>query len=248
MATGRRARSTDAHAEATGYLAWSRDWAVGIFAVLPLWLAYEGLRLTLAPDERNGAEALVRDSLMMLGPNALVLLRVAFAVTVVCAARSIARRSVPWGRVAMVSVLEGTVYGLMLGPVTGALTLYALEGGAWLVTGGIASDVIGSLGAGIFEEAVFRLGLLSVLALGLVRVARWSGAPEWTAAGVAIVVSAVVFSWFHHLGAGGEPFEFGVFVFRAMAGLVLGVLFVVRGFGICVYTHAAYDLHFYLSR
>ena len=35
----------------TGYFGWSRDPAVGLFAVLPLWLLYEALRLRLAPNE-----------------------------------------------------------------------------------------------------------------------------------------------------------------------------------------------------
>jgi hypothetical protein len=38
-----------------------------------------------------------------------------------------------------------------------------------------------------------------------------------------------------------------VFLFRAVAGVVLGVIFVVRGFAVCVYAHAVYDLHYYLS-
>ena len=44
---------------------WSRDPAVGLFAVLPLWLCYEVLRLTLAPEERNGAELMVSEVSML---------------------------------------------------------------------------------------------------------------------------------------------------------------------------------------
>jgi hypothetical protein len=36
-------------AEDLRYLAWSRDLAVGIFSVLPLWLVYEGLRRRSRP-------------------------------------------------------------------------------------------------------------------------------------------------------------------------------------------------------
>ena len=38
-----------------------------------------------------------------------------------------------------------------------------------------------------------------------------------------------------------------VFVFRTVAGVLLGVLFITRGLGVCVYTHAMYDVFFYLS-
>ena len=48
-----------------------------MLAVVPLWVAYEALRLYLTPDERNGAEALVLSALRLLGPRGLDVLRVA---------------------------------------------------------------------------------------------------------------------------------------------------------------------------
>ena len=63
----------------------------------------------------------------------------------------------------------------------------------------------------------------------------------------ALVLSALVFSLFHHIGPGAEAFTQRIFVFRAMAGLVLGALFILRGFGVCVYAHALYDLHYYVT-
>ncbi len=234
--------------EPTGYLAWSRDPAVGLFAVLPLWLAYEGLRLGLAPDERNGAEALVTDTLGLFGPTALIVLRAVMAAAIAIAAFSILRRGLPWGRVALVSTLEGTCYGLMLGPATGALTVFLLESGhVWLSLDGIAPDLVSSLGAGIFEEALFRLGLLSLLALVFGWLALVFGISVHAGTVVAVLVSAALFSWFHHLGPGAEPFAWNVFWFRAVAGAVLGAMFVLRGFAVCVYAHAVYDVHYYLS-
>ena len=60
-----------------------------------------------------------------------------------------------------------------------------------------------------------------------------------------VIVSALVFSWFHHLC--GEPFDGRRFVFRTMAGVLLGLLMWARGYGVCVYTHTIYNLHFYLA-
>ena len=71
-------------AEPGGYLGWSRDPAVGVFAVLPLWLMYEALRLTLAPAERNGAEALVTDTVSLLGRHAMLVLRSLFVLRGSC--------------------------------------------------------------------------------------------------------------------------------------------------------------------
>lgn len=245
-------RKVQAPSTATGYLAWSRDPAVSLFAVLPLWLLYEGLRLCLTPDEYNGAEALMTQSVGVLGPLASPLLRVAFALTVLGAAFSLWRRRIPWARVAAVIALEGTVYGLMLGPLAAVLAtsshrLLGTGAAGGEPAGDLAADLVASLGAGIFEELVFRLALISVLCLLLARACDALRVSRLPALIVSVAVSAVVFSAFHHLGPGAPPFERGVFVFRAAAGLLLGLLFVVRGFGVVVYTHAVYDIHYYLT-
>lgn len=234
--------------EPQGYFAWSRDPAVGLFAVLPLWLLYELLRLSLTPMERNGAEVLILDALGLMGPGTTAILRVLFLVTVVAAALSILRRQLPWGRVAMVSALEGTVYGLLLGPLAGALAssayrILAVPSPSPKLVG----DLVGALGAGIFEELVFRLFLLSVLALLFVRATQAFSLPRIFALMAAILASALVFAWFHHLPPALEPFTASAFFFRTAAGLILGALFVWRGFGVCVYTHAMYDVHYYLT-
>lgn len=240
-------------AEDLRYLAWSRDLAVGIFSVLPLWLLYEVLRNSLAPEERNGAEAMVGDALLLLGPGAPDALRAIFGVLVIASAVSLLRRQVPWVRIALVGTLEGVVYGLLLGPLTQMLTLQLLEQGALAaasvpVSPTLAADLVGSLGAGIFEETVFRLGLLTVLAFLFGRLCANFSMPPLIGVLVAVVVSGLAFSWFHHVGPGGERFVIETFLFRAVAGVLLGLLFVARGFGVCVYTHAAYDVFFYLTR
>ncbi len=236
----------------SGYFGWSRDPAVALLGVLPLWLLYEILRLFLAPSERNGAEALVTDSLQLLGAHALLVLRIVLGAVVVAAAVSVLRRRLPWARIAAVAALEGSIYGLMLGQVTMIVTRFVLEGVALARGQGSgssvdASDFVGSLGAGLFEEAVFRLVLLSLLALAFTRACEAFSMPRAIGVIGAVIVSAVAFAAFHHIGVGGDPYVPGVFVFRAVAGVALGLLFVSRGFCVVVYTHAIYDVHYYLS-
>lgn len=225
-----------------GYFHWSRDAAVGLFAVIPLWLVYEALRLLLTPAERNGAEILLLQQLGRLSGFAHLALSLGFCALLLAAARSLVRRQVPWLRVAAVIAIEGTVYALMLGPIASALTSSASR---VLAASPLVVNLVGSLGAGIFEELVFRLGLMSALAWLALRATRAWGLPAWTAGAFAVVVSALVFSWFHHLC--GEPYDRTRFLFRTMAGALLGVLMWVRGYGVCVYTHSIYNLYFYLG-
>lgn len=229
-----------------GYLAWSRDPAVGLFSVLPLWALYEVLRLSLTPADRNGAEVWLLREVDQLGWRGMLMLRAAFAVLLLFSAWSLVRRNIPWLRVAAVVALEGTIYGLLLGPSAGALTASAARllelGGA---APSLAANLVGSIGAGIFEELLFRLGLMSALVwIGLRAVAAWS-LPRWSAGCFAVLASALVFAWFHHLC--GEPYERTRFLFRTMAGVLLGLLMWFRGYGVCVYTHTFYDVHFYLT-
>jgi membrane protease YdiL (CAAX protease family) len=220
---------------------------MSLFAVLPLWLAYEVLRLLLAPSERNGAEVLVGQSLRALGPHAVPMMRAIFAVTVLYAAWSLHRRNVPWARVAAVIVLEGTVYGLMLGPLADALVRSSHRVLSLSAGGGLQADLVASLGAGLFEELVFRLALVSILTLLLTRPCEVARLPRSTPVALAVVFAALAFSFFHHVGHGAPPLQRDVFVFRTAAGILLGFLFVVRGFGVAVYTHALYDVHYYLT-
>lgn len=230
-----------------GYFEWSRDPAIGVVAVLPLWLAYEALRLRLTPDERNGAEVILLDALGVFGHDGLAVLRAGFGCLVLAASVSLLRRQIPWLRVGAVSALEGVVYGLMLGPLAGVLASSAgrVLAVAQAARSGLSGDLVGSLGAGIFEEIVFRLGLMSALVWLWLRAAAAFGLPRAAGGVVATVVAAIVFAWFHHLW--GQPFDRAAFLFRCAAGILLGALFWVRGIGVCVYTHAAYDVHYYLT-
>jgi hypothetical protein len=94
------------------------------------------------------------------------------------------------------------------------------------------------LGAGLYEEVLFRLMLLPLLYAAL-RLARLT--PAW-AGGLAVLLSGVAFAAAHHIEFPHEAVPAAVFVFRAAAGVFFAGLFYWRGFGIAVGTHATYDL------
>jgi hypothetical protein len=98
--------------------------------------------------------------------------------------------------------------------------------------------LVGFCGAGLYEEVLFRLLLMPVLAWLLVRLGF---SPSMAAAG-GVLCSAVLFSAAHYVGALGDTFDLYSFTFRTVAGIFFGMLFFVRGFGITAGTHAAYDV------
>ena len=96
-----------------------------------------------------------------------------------------------------------------------------------------------SLGAGIYEELLFRVILVGALSLLARRVFGWS---HRGASILAVVLSAFVFSGFHYIGALGDTLQWSSFIFRFFAGLVFSTMYVLRGFGVTAWTHALYDV------
>lgn len=104
-------------------------------------------------------------------------------------------------------------------------------------------ELIMAAGAGVYEEFIFRLTFISLIALVFIDIFEL---PKDAVIVGAVIVSAVLFSLYHFsLGpvAGNERFAIGPFLFRATAGVYLGTLYVLRGFGVAVGAHAIYNMY-----
>ena len=107
--------------------------------------------------------------------------------------------------------------------------------------------LVSFVGAGIYEETLFRLLLLPAAYYCLSAV----GVPSVISMTIAMTLSALAFSSAHYIGPMADEFVWFNFIFRWLAGLFFATVFVLRGFGIAVGAHAAYDilvgvLHFQL--
>ncbi len=98
--------------------------------------------------------------------------------------------------------------------------------------------LVGFLGAGLYEETLFRLTLVP----GIYGILRLLQAPTIVAGTIAVTGSSLLFSMAHHAGSPGEAFTWFAFIFRWLAGVFFAWVFVVRGFGVAVGTHTAYDI------
>jgi membrane protease YdiL (CAAX protease family) len=99
------------------------------------------------------------------------------------------------------------------------------------------SDLIYALGAGIYEELLFRLIGIAILHFILREVLAL---PRHVCELTAIGVTALLFSLYHFSEA--NPFNVRRFVFYLLAGVYLACVYIYRGFGIVVGTHAMYDV------
>jgi hypothetical protein len=244
----------------TGYLAATRHpWACVLF-VLPLLLFYEvGLYLlgpTPPEDLRNGADAWLRGILQHVGISPIygapvLLLGVLFvwnlwrrddrpgACLGVCLGMAVESAAFALCLLCLSQLLFPLLQ--MVGNLleTPAARLVGLVSGAAANTPEFAwEQVVGYVGAGIYEETVFRLLFFS----GLVALFLLMDMPRTLTLVLAGVASALMFAGAHNLGAHGEPFQLVIFLFRTCAGLYFTWIYHVRGFGIAVGAHASYDV------
>ena len=249
--------------ETTSSTAFSRYWCsvraprYSVSFAVPLLALYEGLALLLSDFEavavRNGADVLLKSLFVGLGgrQGLAVFGLLLLGGGTVLVARDLRRHGgALQPRYFLGMAGEAVGYALVFGSVASALTtmllstLTTIEGGIELVAGAssalsLPTQLMISLGAGIYEELFFRVLLVSGLALIAGRLLRWSRrAANW----FAIVAGAIIFSLFHYLGPYGETPALGSFTFRVVAGLLFSLLYVLRGFGITAWTHALYDV------
>lgn len=112
-----------------------------------------------------------------------------------------------------------------------------------------------SLGAGFYEELTFRVllfGLGAKLLVWLFGKQRVDLSGTAAARGFSLrsllvmagwgVVCALIFSGVHYVGPMADDFRLASFLFRAVLGLALTLIYVTRGFAAAVWTHAIYDV------
>jgi hypothetical protein len=134
----------------------------------------------------------------------------------------------------VVGIAVGTLTTQLVRPPTGLAINVAVPADASLST-----RMMLAIGAGLYEELLFRVLLVGALALLARKAFRWRPA---VAGAVAAGVGAFAFATFHYIGPGSDPLELYSFVFRTLGGLFFSALFLLRGFGITAWTHSLYDI------
>jgi hypothetical protein len=231
-----------------------------VFA-LPLLLAYEALAAALAGPRsasqvRNGADVLLKEAFIAVaGRNGpLIFIAAVIGIGIWFVARDIKRsgqgvRPVVFGAMLAESIALAAIFGIVIGTITmkllGSLHMLAIAGpGGPIASMSWATRLMLSLGAGLYEELLFRVLLVSALAAG----ARTLFGFGTKGAGVfATLVGAFIFSAFHYIGPFGDPFRLTSFTFRAISGVAFSALYLLRGFGITAWTHSLYDAFLLLS-
>ena len=218
-----------------GYLEQSRSLVNSIVMLIPLLAVYE-TALFLANFKVMNRFDLLTPILPEYGFKGLLVFNALLFVAAVIAVVYLTKRRKLDPAVLPGMLMEALAYALVLSTCAIMLlprVLTADPPSPSLVSLGLA------LGAGVYEELFFRLILLGMLYAWLTHTVRLQ---KSTALLSAFAVSSALFSLSHFHLPSLANFDFPLFAFRFIAGVVLGGIFLVRGLGVAAYTHAIYNV------
>lgn len=222
----------------------SRGLWVSFLFILPIMGLYEFALMASGSDLNNAVNSALKVPFRILGAKGLLwfnLMLIPAFLWVGC------RHEREGGEVGMRLFLlmlgESICWGIMLS----ALTLLPLK----MVWPNSLSPpicrlellgIILSVGAGVYEELLFRHLLAGEVYRYLVYNRGWTGARETLAVVLVLVGSSALFSGMHYWGPYGDTLSLTSFLFRFGAGMALCIIYFTRGLGIAVYAHATYDV------
>ena len=233
--------------------------AVGLLAMLPLLAAYEWSLAGGLVGRRNVGERLLLLAFDPLGEHVVwvrvgLLLLAGLAALWTVRARGVALRP------ALARVLiEGVVVAIALGPLlvlllsVGSGVLPRLEA-HWDPGTRVPPLATAALlfGGSAWEELCFRVGgygLCFVLARAPLRALGASESWSQVVAEISGLVGSTLFFAAAHLslfnawlGRGGAQFDAGLFTWLCLAGMLLGLVFRLRGPGVAAWAHGLFNL------
>ena len=226
----------------SNYWRFSRSVYYSVVAALPLLVVYEILIILTQSRYwgiRNAADMWIRTFLMAFDLQAqhltFVMIGIAFALIPLAKTRSSGVKLK--ANYFLLMFAEAFAYSLVLGvALQYILRLSGLNAGG--PGNGALQNFALSLGAGLFEEIIFRVLLLNLLFFLLSYVFK----SKVTTAVISVLAASFLFSLSHYIGSMADSWQLYSFMFRWIAGMLFTVLYFVRGFAITAYTHALYDI------
>jgi membrane protease YdiL (CAAX protease family) len=226
----------------SNYLSVTNSPLYSFIFTIPLFLIYEIGVFTISVNDivilRNGADVLMRQVLGLFGIYGVYGFSASFMIGFMVAflrQKKSLETTVIKGEYLIWMFFESICWGVLLFILMGFTAPFLIANS----TGTMLQQVVLSIGAGIYEEFVFRVIFIAGFGSILGFIFQWKKFAKITCG---IILSAALFSLFHFMGDYGEEPNFSVFMMRFIAGIFLGFIYVFRGFGPAAYAHTVYDL------
>ena len=222
---------------------WDRSkWPLqSLYFLLPLLVTYEIGALTLLTDQQLTATRLLGQFFALFGVTGVHLPAIA-VIGVLLGMHFVKKRDpwlpelklhpVMWSESLVLALPLFVLMTVLLREPVPAASFDSVDWGLW------RRDMVVAIGAGVYEELVFRL--VAIAAIHAITKDLLS-LPEEVCVISAVVISSLGFALIHFVGD-YTPFTPIKMLFYTVAGVYFAAIYLTRGFGIVVAAHALYDV------
>ena len=222
------------------YLSYTKNHITSFIFLIPLIMIYELISLIKFSNKdfiiRNSADSFFRDLFNVVSINPIYYYMFLLSLFCIYIAFKIKNDIVSYDIKAnylFLMYLEGALLGfLLLLLLNNNLIGYSIN---------YYEDIFLTfylcLGAGIWEEILFRFILISIF-LFVCKSIFFLKNIKFI---ISILLSSILFSSFHYIGSGADIYSHYTFIIRFIGGLLLGLIYLSRGLGISCMTHFCYD-------
>ena len=225
------------------YFSNTKNILVSLISIFPFVFLYEIICFFYFKDKtyqiRNSADVIIRDFFSLFGSlsdeiYSITLFAILLFIYFINKNNS-KKISINY-KYLLIMFIEGIILGFLLLLLLNDISIFYIS--ETLYQSNLLLNLYLCIGAGIWEEILFRLLLLSSLyriIKGLFK------KQDILALCLSIFLSSILFSSFHYIGSNADIFNVNTFFIRMFAGVFLGLLYYYRGFGVTVISHISYD-------
>lgn len=222
------------------YYNYTKNNLISILFIFPFFLMYEVLAFFLFDTTdyviRNSADIILRDFLSILTQNTFLTYNNILLIFILLYILYNFNKNIYEFKISYIffMFIEGILFGFILVIILNGFSFFNYNNSYFLYD--YTFMFYSCLGAGIWEEILFRLILLNIFLSGTIKVLNYNYAFI-----ISVLVSSFLFSLFHYIGSSGDVFMLYTFIVRFIGGIFLSILYLYRGLGISMISHIIYD-------
>lgn len=222
------------------YFYYTKNNIVSLFFIFPFFLMYELLSSILFDHSnyiiRNSADIIFRDILSIITDNTILtfnsLLLLGISAYLIINYKKTENNFNLFFMFLM--FIEGLVFGIILVFLLNGFEFLNFNYDYYLYDYNFM--FYSCLGAGIWEEILFRFIFLNLFILITSKFFN-----KYSSLIISVFISSLLFSLFHYIGSLGDVFILYTFIIRLFGGIYLSIVYLYRGLGISMISHIIYD-------
>ena len=223
------------------YFSYTRNSISSLLFIFPFFLMYEILAYFLFDNSnyviRNSADIIFRDIFSIITNNTWLTYNSLLLVIILLIILYSYKTNADTFNLNYIffMFIEGMFFGLLLVFILNGTNILNYSSQNYFLID-YSFMFYSCLGAGIWEEILFRFLLLSTIIKVINKITN-----NYSSIIISLIISSLLFSLFHYIGSSGDVFTLYTFIVRFIGGIYLGIIYLYRGLGISMISHIIYD-------